>query len=134
MLPGSLYAIALPMLSAASRKPNQSGEVYLLLRCFVGLGLLISIPTALAVFLFAGEMLCFVLGPAYMGSVTSTRILIWFLPMAAAGAPLIAALAADGHGADTTEIFATAFAVASRCICCWIPMGSCRWSGSLPAS
>jgi len=112
LLPGSLYAIALPMLSAASRKPNQSGEVYLLIRRFVGFGLLISIPTALAVFLFAGEMLRFVLGPAYMGSVTSTRILIWFLPMAAAGAPLIAALAACGHGADTTKIFATAFAVA----------------------
>ena len=32
--------------------------------------------------------------------------------MAAAGAPFIAALAADGHGTDTTKIFATAFGVA----------------------
>lgn len=40
------------------------------------------------------------------------NILIWFLPLTAVAAPLIAALAAAGRGADTTKIFATAFAIA----------------------
>jgi O-antigen/teichoic acid export membrane protein len=72
------------------------------------MSLMICVPLSI----FAPQVIGFLLGPAYLGATAATRILMWFLPMAVVGAPLLALLAGTGHAADNTKVFALAFAVA----------------------
>jgi O-antigen/teichoic acid export membrane protein len=112
VLPSSIGIIGLPLVAAAVGGQRAAEGIAILVKRLVFLGLAISVPLTVALFVFAPQAIRFVLGADYSGSTTPTRILIWFLPLAALTAPLLAALAGAGHSVETTKVFAVAFTVA----------------------
>jgi O-antigen/teichoic acid export membrane protein len=92
--------------------PGGPEEVQRFISRLIIIGLGVSLPVTIMTFIFAPEVIHFVLGPEYAGAILPTRILVWFLPLAVVGAPLLAALAGSGHAGDTTKVFAVAFGVA----------------------
>jgi O-antigen/teichoic acid export membrane protein len=112
MIPASIGTVGYPMISRAWAGADGAERVPKLVRRLIVFGLGLTVPVTFAVFLFTPQLLGLILGPEYSGAVTSTRILIWFLPMAAVGGPLLAALAGTGHANDTSKAFAVTFLVA----------------------
>lgn len=112
VLPASIATVALPVIARESVQPDGRTYVERLVRRLVFWSLIVSMPTAVVIFVFTPQLIEAVLGPEYSGTVTSLRILVWFLPLGAATAPLLAALAATGHAVDSTKVFAAAFGVA----------------------
>jgi O-antigen/teichoic acid export membrane protein len=111
MIPSAVGVVTFTVIARTwpgRRGPEQTSR--LVLQCIVG-GLALTVPMAALGTIFAPQAIHFALGPAYASAVTPTRILIWFLPLAAVQAPLLAALGASGRAADTTKVFATAFGV-----------------------
>jgi O-antigen/teichoic acid export membrane protein len=109
IVPSTLGAIALPLIAASMRRREPVLLFAGRLAAFgAALGLVVTVP----LFLFMPFVLIKLLGPDYAGSATSGRILVWFLPFASLAAPLLALLAAEGRGADTTLVYTVAFVVA----------------------
>jgi O-antigen/teichoic acid export membrane protein len=116
VIPTALGLVALPVASALWSRDADSRLATLVVRGLVQrmtlMGLLLALPTAVLVWMYAPQLIQAVLGPAYSGASVPTRILVWFLPLAVVQAPLLAALAAAGYARDTTKVFAVTFVVA----------------------
>jgi polysaccharide transporter, PST family len=112
LIPSSAGLIAFPFVAGAYAAHGGPERVERITRRLIALGVAVSIPVTVVVFLSAPLLLRLVLGPQYGDSVTPTRILIWFLPFAAVQAPLLSALAGSGHAGDTTKVFAVTMATA----------------------
>ncbi|MFN8556266.1 MAG: oligosaccharide flippase family protein [Dehalococcoidia bacterium] len=111
-IPSALGAIALPIFARGAQRAEEAVPLAPTLARFIVLGLLAGLPLAVGLTLTAGAVLPLVLGPEYVGAAPATRIMVWSLPVSVIGAPLLAALAARGHAAATTQAFAVAFMVA----------------------
>lgn len=111
LVPSSLGLLALPMLSTLVGT-NRLREARRLVGVFLISGVGLCLPMALLVFVFAPHVLRQVFGAHYLGAVGPTRLIVWSLPAAALGAPLLAYLSAHDRAVDTTKAFAIAFAVA----------------------
>jgi O-antigen/teichoic acid export membrane protein len=124
LLPSSVASISLPLLTRAWESGGPLA-VNRLMRRLAGIGLLLAMPAAVIVTIYAAPLISLVLGPQYLGATTPTRILVWFLPLAALEAPILAALAATGHAGQTTKVFAAAFvtAIVAHCSLDW-------WAGA----
>jgi len=112
LLPGTLGAVATPLIAQANRMSCPGRDVSRLVRRLIALGLAVAIPAAVLIYLLTPQIIRIGFGPDYEGAIVSTRILIWFLPLAVIAAPLLSALASTGHAPDTTKVFAITFAVA----------------------
>jgi len=112
LLPSSVGLIAFPFIADASTEQAGHERVQRITRRLIAWGVAVSTPVTVVVFLSAPLLLALVLGPQYGGAVTPTRILIWFLPLAAVQAPLLSGLAGSGHAGDTTKVFAVTMATA----------------------
>src|SRR6202022_776926 len=106
LIPSSVGLIAYPFVAGAYGEQGGPERVQRITRRLIGLGVVVSTPITVAVFLSTPLLVRLVLGAQYGGAVTPTRILIWFLPFAAVQAPLLSALAGSGHAGDTTKVFA----------------------------
>jgi O-antigen/teichoic acid export membrane protein len=112
LIPSSIGLIAFPFVAGAYPEQGGPERVRRITRRLIALGLAVSTPMTVVVFLCAPLLLGLVLGPQYGGAITPTRILIWFLPFAVVQAPLLSALAGSGHAGDTTKVFAVTMATA----------------------
>ncbi len=110
LIPGSIGLVALPYLSRTWAARGSTVDVARVVRRLVALGLAVCLPAALLLSLFAGTVLRLFLGPNYEEATTAVRILVWFLPFAALGAPLLAGLIAIGRAKDTVVVFGVTFA------------------------
>jgi O-antigen/teichoic acid export membrane protein len=112
LIPVALSTIALPLVS---REWHRSGTraIRALVAQLIVLGLALALPAAIVVFVYAPEVISFVLGDDYSGAVRPTRILIWSLPFSAVTSVLLAALAGTNRATDTTRVFVVAFVVAT---------------------
>jgi O-antigen/teichoic acid export membrane protein len=111
LLPSSIGLVAMPFMASAKGSGGMPELRRIVNRLIVG-GLCVALPTTFLVYWFAPNLIDAVLGAQYRGAVQTTRILVWFLPLAVVQAPVLAALIALGRGGTTTRIFATTFAVA----------------------
>jgi O-antigen/teichoic acid export membrane protein len=111
-LPSALGTVALPVIAARHHRTDSPLEAGLVTRRLLAAGLLVAIPVTAAVFIFIRPILATVLGLAYQGAETPTRILVWFLPLAVVQAPLFAALIALGRERSVTKIIAATFGTA----------------------
>ncbi len=109
LLPNALGTVAFPLVAAERLGTRASGR---LMTRFSLLGLVLAIPATAACFVLMPAIVSLVLGPGYAGVATPARILIWFLPLSAVSAPMVAALAGSNRAVDTTKIFAVAAGVA----------------------
>lgn len=112
LIPSSIGLIAFPFVAGAYAAHGGLERVARITRRLIALGVAVSIPVTVVVFLSAPLLLRLVLGPQYGDAVTPTRILIWFLPFAAVQAPILSALAATGRAGDTTKVLAVTMATA----------------------
>jgi O-antigen/teichoic acid export membrane protein len=112
LIPSSIGLIAFPFVAAACAEGAGHERVQRITRRLIALGVAVSVPITVVVFLSTPLLLRLVLGPQYDGAVIPTRILIWFLPFAAVQAPLLSALAGSGRAGDTTKVFAVTMATA----------------------
>jgi O-antigen/teichoic acid export membrane protein len=111
LLPGALASVSYPLISKAWHAGRRD-DVARLTRTLMIAGLLLSLPVTICVFVFAEQILSVVLGPQYASAATATRVIIWFLPVAGVGAPLLSALAGTDNAGKTTIGFGAAFATA----------------------
>lgn len=109
---GAAAGVALPLTARVWDSARGREEVRQLLRRLILLGLAVAMPLATLIFVYAPAIIRIALGDEYVGAVTTVRILIWFLPFAAVGAPILGALAGCGRAVDATKVFATAFGAA----------------------
>jgi len=112
LIPGSVLAIGLPIMSRLWHQPNGSAAVRRTIRNLVVGAMLITLPISIASLALTPWLLVAVLGPAYIGATCATRILICSLLFNAISIPFISALAATGHASDTTKVVGLAFLVA----------------------
>jgi hypothetical protein len=112
LIPSSIGVIAFPFVAAAYAEPGSREGVQRITRRLMAVGVAVSTPITVVVFLSTPLLVRVLLGPQYGGAVTPTRILIWFLPFAAVQAPLLSALAGSGHAGDTTKVFVVTMATA----------------------
>ena len=117
LIPGAISLVGFPMIArlfaqGSGDRSRSLGDARRVIRRLWALGLGLSIPTALAVYLLAPWLVRYGLGASYVGSVPSIRILIWFLPLAAIHSPLLAGLQAIGRAGDTTVVFGLIFLAA----------------------
>jgi O-antigen/teichoic acid export membrane protein len=112
LLPGALGVVATPLIAQANRMSYPGRAVSRLVHRLIALGLAVAIPAVVVIYCLTPKIIRIGFGQDYEGAIASTRILIWFLPLAVIGAPLLSALASTGHAPDTTKVFVVAFAVA----------------------
>lgn len=112
LIPSSVGLIAFPFVAGAYAGQGGPERVQRITRRLIALGVGVSTPITVVVFLATPLLVRLVLGAQYGGAVTPTRILICFLPFAAVQAPLLSALAGSGHAGDTTKVFAVTMATA----------------------
>ena len=113
MVPSTMGVVLLPIVSQILSRHGEVEGVGRLTARVIGVGLTITIPLAITLFLLTPRLLVLVLGAEYAGAATPTRILLWSMPLAAVGAPILAVLIARGHAGDTTVAFAAAFVTAA---------------------
>jgi O-antigen/teichoic acid export membrane protein len=112
LLPASISVVSLPVISNAWTHPDGKLFVQRFLRRILIGAFAISVPITVVFFVLTPQIIDHVLGSSYQGTTTPMRILVWFLPLAALTAPLLAALAGTGRAGESTKVFAIAFAVA----------------------
>ena len=112
LVPVVISTIGFPLVARIWQSGRGAEATRALLRTMMVLGVVLSLPATILVFVYAEDLISLVLGQDYVGASTATRILIWFLPFAALTSPLIVALAAADRASDTTRIFLAAFLVA----------------------
>jgi O-antigen/teichoic acid export membrane protein len=112
LIPGTIAAIGLPLVARGWEGGAGLKATRTLLTRLMALGMALSLPTAIFVFVYAEDVLTLVLGDEYGGAARATRILIWSLPFACLTATLIVALAGTDRAMDTTRVFVVAFGVA----------------------
>jgi O-antigen/teichoic acid export membrane protein len=108
ILPATMGIVALPFLAST----HDTAVARRFVRRFAVYGIAIATVVAAVAFVFMPQILEAVLGEKYVDATVPCRILIWFLPFAAATAPLLAFLTAQGRAAATNVVFAAAFSVA----------------------
>jgi len=113
MIPSTMGVVLLPIVSQILSRHGEVEEVGALTARVIAVGLTITIPLAITLFLLTPRLVVLVLGAEYAGAATPTRILLWSMPLAAVGAPILAVLIARGHAGDTTVAFAAAFVIAA---------------------
>jgi FkbM family methyltransferase len=72
------------------------------------IGLLVTVPSAVALTVFMPEVINVVLGSEYAPAALPSKILAWSMPLAVIGGPLLAYLISRGRGVQTTAAFAVA--------------------------
>jgi O-antigen/teichoic acid export membrane protein len=105
-LPVALGAMMLPLITAARDRARR-----LTTTALVG-SLVVSVPLTLALWIACPLVVEFLFGPAYLGAVGPTRIVLASLILASIGAPLTAALMARGYESQTMRAYLVAFVVA----------------------
>ncbi len=110
LLPLVLVTATVPVAAAYARDP---AALRRLDRKLTKLGLLIALPSAVAIFAGSDVLVDVVLGPRYQDTALAVRILALSLPMIAVTGPRLAILVAIDRGPATTKIYACAFAVAA---------------------
>ena len=128
LIPASLGIVTLPFAAETNTALDRTELRRLALRVGV-VGLCLSVPITVAIFLAAPRLIAIILGSQYMGALTATRILVWFLPLAAIQAPLLEILVGGHHSAKTTTVFLMAFGTAVTAHLCldW-------WAGATGAA
>jgi len=112
LLPSALGMVALPILAGLSSYAVEPLEARRLVRLLIVGGLVLALPVSICFTIFAPTIIAVILGPAYIGAVPATRIIVWFLPLAVVQAPLLAWLAATGQAIQTTKVFVATFLAA----------------------
>jgi O-antigen/teichoic acid export membrane protein len=111
LVPFAIGAVALPMAAETLQSNGGERQIRHLTTQLLVLAFGISLPLTWVIFAIVPQLIESLLGPAYVGASTPTRILLWSVPLSALTAPLLAVLTALGRGGDTTKVFVTAFAV-----------------------
>jgi O-antigen/teichoic acid export membrane protein len=129
LLPGSLSAVAVPVLSRYAAGHDAVRNISALVRKLWIVGLALALPASLVLFVLMPQVISILLGSGYADSATPTRILMWSMLLAVIGAPLLGVLIAVDRGMDTTRAFAAAFIVSIvlHCSLDW-------WLGALGAA
>ena len=112
MVPSTLGLVVFSVVSTDWCMPGGPERVKKLVEQAAIIGFLASVPFTIAGFAVAARLVPLILGSAYSGSVTPTRVIICFFPAAIFAAPLTWGLAAIGRNTDTVKIFALTGAVA----------------------
>jgi O-antigen/teichoic acid export membrane protein len=107
LLPGAVYSVALPAMSQLGSR-SRIVEAMVLVRRLAVVGFVASLGLAILVYAFIPQLLDALLGPDYSSSASAARIMVWSLPLAAIGSPLLAVLVGFGHGTASTRVFAAA--------------------------
>jgi O-antigen/teichoic acid export membrane protein len=109
LIPFVLSSVALPLMASVLATSSDKRIVgRLAMKLSLG-SLVFALPTASVMFVMAPRIVTDVLGSEYRGSVTSVRILIWFLPLSAAVSPILASLIVANRFVDTSKVFAISF-------------------------
>lgn len=112
LIPSAVGTVGLPTLSRVVHSQADPRAVRRLVRYMLVGGLGLTLPVALAGLVLAPVFVGVVLGSDYTGSVTPVRVLVWSMPLAAIGAPLLALLVSADKAVDSTKAFTAAFVVA----------------------
>jgi O-antigen/teichoic acid export membrane protein len=113
LISSTIATVAFPVISGAASAINGMKEVRTLVRRFTVVGIALSVPTAVVFFVYMEQVVDFVMGDEYAGTVAPAQVLVWSLPLSAVTTVLNAALAGTGRALDTTKVFFTAFVVAA---------------------
>jgi O-antigen/teichoic acid export membrane protein len=111
LLPGSLSAVAVPVLSRYATGHDAARNMSALMQKLWIAGVALALPASLVLFVLMPQAISFLLGPGYADSAAPTRILMWSMLVSVVGAPLLAVLIAVDRGVDTSRAFAAAFVV-----------------------
>ncbi|MGZ3586609.1 MAG: oligosaccharide flippase family protein [Candidatus Limnocylindrales bacterium] len=111
ILPTAIASLSLPYLSRLADHEDATSEMTRMMRRLWALGLAFAVPLAFILIAFMPEAISAVLGSEYELAVGPSRILVWSMPLAVIGGPLLAYLIAVGRGVETTIAFAVAFVV-----------------------
>ena len=112
VLPAGFGVVGLSLLSRAYASPGNDEYARRLAGRLVTVGILVAIPIAATVSVFAPTLIRIVLGEEYLDSVTPVRIMAWSIVGSAFVAPLLASLAAVNRAADTTKVYGATLAAA----------------------
>jgi len=110
-LPGSLSAVAVPILSRYAAGPRAATNLSALVRRLWAVGVALALPASLMLFLFMPQAISFLIGADYSNSATPSRILMWSMLLSVFCAPLLGVLVALDRGVDTTRAYVAAFIV-----------------------
>jgi O-antigen/teichoic acid export membrane protein len=111
VLPAAVAAVALPHLARQRAGPDPDHSMLETVRRLWLIGLLVTIPALVVLVALMPDAIRLALGPEYVASASPARIIVWSIPAAVIGGPLLAFLVATGRGTQTTLAFATALAV-----------------------
>jgi O-antigen/teichoic acid export membrane protein len=111
VLPAAVAAVALPHLARERGGPESGRRMLRTVRRLWRIGLAVTVPTLIVLVVFMPDAIRLALGPEYVAAASPSRIIVWAIPAAVIGGPLLAFLVATGRGAQTTLAFATALAV-----------------------
>jgi len=111
MITTTIAAIGLPFAAREWKRGAGVKATRALILQLMAIGLALSLPAAILIFVYAREVIVFVLGGEYAGADVATRIIVWSVPLSALTTVLIAALAGIDRAMDTTRVFIIAFAV-----------------------
>jgi O-antigen/teichoic acid export membrane protein len=117
LLPGSLSAVAVPILSRYAAGQDAARNMAALLRKLWIVGVALAVPASLLIFVLMPQIISVLLGAGYEDSTTPARILMWSMLVSMVGAPLLAVLIALDRGVDTTRAFFAAFVVSAVLHC-----------------
>jgi O-antigen/teichoic acid export membrane protein len=113
IISATIATVAFPLIAGAATGIDGMKEVRSLVRRFTVVGIALSFPTALVFFIYMEQVVHFVMGDEYAGTVAPAQVLVWSLPLSAVTTVFNAALAGTGRALDTTKVFFTAFVVAA---------------------
>jgi O-antigen/teichoic acid export membrane protein len=117
LLPGSLSAVAVPILARYAAGHDAAMNMTALLRKLWLVGVAVALPASLLIFILMPQLISVLLGAGYGDSTTPARIVMWSMLLAIIGAPLVAVLVALDRGVDTTRAFFAAFVVSAVLHC-----------------
>jgi len=109
----AIGTVALPVISRAASSAAGLRTVQNLVKRFIVMALVLSIPVTVICFVYAAEIVTTVMGAEYDGAILPAQVLVWSLPFSAVTTPLLAGLAGTRHAVDTTKAFVAAFIVAA---------------------
>lgn len=105
VVPAAFGVVGLSLLSRAYATAGSTERARRLAGRLVAGGLLVAVPSAAIVCVFAPALIELALGSEYFDSVTPARIMAWSVVASVFVAPLLASLAAIDRAADTTKVY-----------------------------